>query len=280
MEKGIIIGQIFKSLWEAIKELEPTEQAEIYNAIFQYQFTGEIPDFTNKYLKSLFISHKPTLDKMIQNQKAKIENGKKGGAPKGNNNAKKETTENNLNEKTDIENNLKQPKTTENKQKQAKVTINKKQEIKNKKQEIINKKQEEKKEIVALAKATPPPNQEIYLYFADKYKKHTGIAFLPKQKDFVLIANLCKRFNVETIKQKIDWLEVGCLKSVFWFAKDINDFSIGTLYTQWNYILPKLTDEQKKELAKRKAEEEKKKQVLEELAKQGINLEGGNNVRI
>lgn len=80
--------------------------------------------------------------------------------------------------------------------------------------------------------------------------------------------------------QKIMWLLMGCQHSVFWFSKDINDFNISTLYTQWNYILPKLTEQQKKEQDKKRKEEEDRRRVKEELAKQGIvfDEEGGNNV--
>ena len=261
MENGIIIGQIFKSLWEAIKELDPTEQAEMYNAIFQYQFTGELPNFKNKYLSIMFKSHLPTIDKMINNQKVKIENGKKGGAPKGNCNAKKTTTENNQIKKTETENKQKQPKTTENNQKQANSLINKKQEIKNKKQEIINNNQEIKKEI-AVIKANRTPQQEIYDYFSAKYKQLTGIDYKSDSKDFILIAKLLKTYEFDIIKQKIDWLEVGCKKSIFWFAKNINDFTIATLSAQWNRIFPQLTEEQKKQLEKKRQEEEVKKRII------------------
>ena len=86
METGIIVGQIFKSLWEAIKELEPIDQAEMYNALLQYQFTGEKPSFKNKLLGIMFKSHLPVLDKLITRQKNRIEanreNGKLGGRPK------------------------------------------------------------------------------------------------------------------------------------------------------------------------------------------------------
>ena len=80
--------------------------------------------------------------------------------------------------------------------------------------------------------------------------------------------------------QKIRWLLIGCRNSVFFFSKDMTDFNISTLTTHWDRILPKLTDEQKREQEKKRKEEEQKKRVLAELEKQGIVLEGGNNVRL
>ena len=89
----------------------------------------------------------------------------------------------------------------------------------------------------------------------------------------MILAKLIEEYDITQVKQKIDWLEVGCTHpGVFWFAKDINDFNIKTLQTQWNRILPKLTDEQKKQQAKRKKEEETKAKVMAELAKQGIKI--------
>lgn len=236
METGIIVGQIFKTLWEAIRELEATDQAEIYNAIFQYQFLGEVPKFKNKLLEVLFKSHLPTLDKFISNQKAKIENGKKGGRPKT--------------EITEVK--LSKAKTTEKK--------------------LI------KPNLPIVETKTTTTQAQVYGYFAELYKKHTKIEYLSKKIDFINLAKLIKQYGVELVKQKIDWLLTGCLNSVFWFSKDINDFTISTLYTQWNYILPKLTEEQKREQQKKKKEEEQKRRILEQLEKQGIVLEGGNNV--
>ena len=79
MENEIIIGQIFRSLWEAIQELEPVDQAEIYNAIFYYQFIGKIPEFKNKVLLVMLKSHLPILDKLINNQKNRIEANRQNG---------------------------------------------------------------------------------------------------------------------------------------------------------------------------------------------------------
>lgn len=129
------------------------------------------------------------------------------------------------------------------------------------------------------AKTPAKPRKEslqeiIVKYFANKYKLLTGIDYLAKKADYSTVGkNLTSLYDIELIKQKIDWLEIGCTHpGVYWFAKDINDFTIGTLISQWNKILPKLTDEQRKEQAKRKKEAENKAKVMAELAKQGIKI--------
>jgi len=92
----------YKSFYDSIKELDPKDQVQIYNAIFKYQFEEEEIEL-NGVCKSIFILIIPQLE---ANNK-RYENGKKGGAPKGNQNAKKTTK--------------KQPK---NNQKQPNVNVN------------------------------------------------------------------------------------------------------------------------------------------------------------
>lgn len=128
------------------------------------------------------------------------------------------------------------------------------------------------------------PQAEVFEYFAEKYKNHTGIKYLSKKEEFVILAKLIAEYDITQVKQKIDWLEVGCTHpGVYWFAKDINDFNIKTLQTQWNLILPKLTDKQRKQQEKQKEEAERKAKVMAELAKQGVQVEDnttGNIVTI
>lgn len=131
---------------------------------------------------------------------------------------------------------------------------------------------EKPKKIAKPRKVTP---QEIVVqYFAEKYKQLTGIDYLATEKDYSIVGKkLIPKYNIELIKQKIDWLVVGCTHpKVYWFAKDINNFLIGTLEKHWNEILPVLTDEQKKEQEKKKKEAERKAKVMAELAKQGIKI--------
>ena len=80
----------YKSFYESIKELAPEEQAQIYNAIFEYQFENKAVELKG-VCKSIFTLIIPQLD---ANNKRYI-NGCKGGAPKGNKNATKKQPKNN-----------------------------------------------------------------------------------------------------------------------------------------------------------------------------------------
>lgn len=80
----------YKSFYDSIKELDANDQVQIYNAIFQYQFNGEIIKLTG-VAKSIFTLIIPQLE---ANNKRYI-NGCKGGAPKNNQNARKEQPRNN-----------------------------------------------------------------------------------------------------------------------------------------------------------------------------------------
>lgn len=87
-----------KSYYEAIDCLEDEmQQLHLYKAIFSYVFRKTTPQLT-KAEQSIFILIKPNIDTSAKKYQAKVKNGKKGGAPKGNQNAKKSG------------NNLKQPK--------------------------------------------------------------------------------------------------------------------------------------------------------------------------
>ena len=91
MERDSFI--FYRSFYEGIKEYSLEDQAQIYNAIFKYQFEGVETKLTG-IAKAAFIFIKPQLDA----NNFRYENGCKGGAPKGNQNAKKNN-----------QNNLKQP---------------------------------------------------------------------------------------------------------------------------------------------------------------------------
>lgn len=83
----------YKSFYDSIKELDPEDQVQIYNAIFEHQFYGNETELNNvsKCIFKLIIP-------LLEANNKRYENGKKGGAPKGNQNAKKnnlETTKNN-----------------------------------------------------------------------------------------------------------------------------------------------------------------------------------------
>lgn len=288
--KGFIF---YASFYEAIKELPNENQLKVYQAITNFALTGIEPNDLNGIEKAVFILIKPQI---IANNK-RYENGCGGGRPKKDKEIDKKTKE-----KTNGFKN-KKPKQNQDitKQKPKEKDINiKEKDIKKENKEKIDKKEnkekdtpeqtavpdspsETQKELLPepqMPKLKPKqntpktPQAEVYEYFAAKYKQHTGIEYLSKKKDFVNLSKLIEQFGIAQVKQKIDWLEIGCTHSgVFWFAKDINDFTIGTLQTQWNHILPRLTDEQRKEQAKKKKEQEMQRKVCEELAKQGIKID-------
>lgn len=91
---------------EAIRMLDTAEQRDLlYRAISDFGLRGIYPEDTGDKLVDMALKFvRPLIDANIERKERARENGKYGGAPKGNQNAKK-TTQNNLN----------QPKTTKNK---------------------------------------------------------------------------------------------------------------------------------------------------------------------
>ena len=73
----------YSSFYEAIKELPPDIQLEVYNSISEYALFGNEPN-TSGTAKAIFFLIKPQID--ANNQK--YENGKKGGRPTQNNQSK------------------------------------------------------------------------------------------------------------------------------------------------------------------------------------------------
>ena len=86
----------YKSFYESIKELDPSDQVKIYNAIFEYEFYQEEPELSG-VSKSIFTLILPQLE---ANNK-RYENGKKGGRPK--NQEKTKTKPNKNQNKTKVE---------------------------------------------------------------------------------------------------------------------------------------------------------------------------------
>jgi DnaD/phage-associated family protein len=81
----------YKSFYDSIKELDPKDQVQIYNAIFSYQFEGEIIELKG-VCKSIFTLIIPQLE---ANNK-RYANGCKGGRPKNNQSETKTKPKNNL----------------------------------------------------------------------------------------------------------------------------------------------------------------------------------------
>ena len=265
------VGVLYKEIIDAIRLLPLEQQAKIYNAVFDYQFTGQITD-DDAFVKSFILSHKTNFDNMKSIREINTENGKKGGAKKGNQNARKKKSIDNYEEKQP-----KQPKTIENEQKQPndnrkQPTNNLKQEARNKKQEVKNKNNiipqtQQPSAITPIKVVNKSPQQRMFDYFADRYQAMTGLKYLSKRSEFINLTDLIHKNGEELVKQKIQWLEIGCLNGVFWFSKNINSFTIGNLVRNWNEIMPILTEEQKKAEAEKKKEEEQMKQVLANVQK-------------
>ncbi len=73
---------MYKSYIDSISFLEDKDRLTIYEAIFNYGFTGIIPNFENPYLNMAWGLIKPNLDNNINSVKSKQINGSKGGRPK------------------------------------------------------------------------------------------------------------------------------------------------------------------------------------------------------
>jgi hypothetical protein len=96
----------YKSFYEAILYLPKEVRGEVYEMICQYCFEGKEPE-GDGMAKAMFTMMKANIDSANKRYLASIENGKKGGAPKGNQNAKKQP-------KNNLELTQKQPKNNHN----------------------------------------------------------------------------------------------------------------------------------------------------------------------
>lgn len=90
----------YETYLNSIEELEDEElELEVFRLISHYGIEGVIINDVSKTAKSIFRAHQFNIDKSLERRKIAIENGLKGGAPIGNDNAKKDkTTENNQNQ--------------------------------------------------------------------------------------------------------------------------------------------------------------------------------------
>ena len=93
----------YRSWWIALECLTDEQKLLLFDAILEYSFTGVAPELPKGVLQALWVSWLPTMKRnMLQYLKSK-----KGGAPKGNQNARKQSENN--------------PETT---RKQANININ------------------------------------------------------------------------------------------------------------------------------------------------------------
>lgn len=118
---------ILKNWGEAINTLPEEYQLETYKALVEYGTTGKMPDNVSAICKAMLISFSKDMERNIEKYSIAVQNGQKGGAPKGNQNAKKK-------EKNEEKNkdNTEQSKTTENNQKQPTYNQNQAETSKNK----------------------------------------------------------------------------------------------------------------------------------------------------
>ena len=86
MGKAVLIQPSF---YEAMKVLPDKERLLLYDGICEYSLNGILPDDLPPTANSLFILMKPNIDASNKRYRASVENGKKGGARKGNQNARK-----------------------------------------------------------------------------------------------------------------------------------------------------------------------------------------------
>ena len=77
----------YRSFRESLRELPPDLYKVVSETIFDYAFEGIAPGpDSNAVAKALFIAIKPVIDNAHNRYDACVENGRKGGAPKGSRN--------------------------------------------------------------------------------------------------------------------------------------------------------------------------------------------------
>lgn len=119
----------YASYYDAIKNLPEEEQGNIYKILVEYAIAQKQPKKLSATAKACFILIKPFLDNSINKYNASVENGKKGGAPKGNANAKKQPKNNPETTQEQPKNNLKTTQHTS--EKQPNINKNKNNNINN-----------------------------------------------------------------------------------------------------------------------------------------------------
>lgn len=105
---------IFKNWTDAINALPEEFQLETYKAVVAYGLKGEMPQNLSSIANAMLISFSKGMENSLARYNASVENGKKGGAPIGNKNAKKKIINEEETTQKQQENNLKQPKTSKN----------------------------------------------------------------------------------------------------------------------------------------------------------------------
>ena len=253
----------YASFLEGIEGLSNESQLKVYQAVTNFAIRGIEPTNLVGIEKNIFALIKPQI---LANNK-KYKDGCKGGRPT-------------KQEKTNKKNHrLLNKKTNGYKNKKPNDNVNVNENVNDNVNVNENNKQiEQPKQPVAVV-PKKVPQQRVFDYFADKYKALTGFKYKSKSSDFVNLAKLIKDYGEDKVNQKIDWLEVGCVNRVFWFAKEsgVNSFTIGNLVRNWNEILPQYTKEQLQEMERKRQEEESMKRVLANVKKLKLERESWKN---
>ncbi len=93
MENRVNRFPFFYSYYTAYKKLSnESDKVKFIDAVMRYAFFGEEPDLP-EYLDSMFDLAKPNIDQSVKNALQGTVNGRKGGAPIGNQNARKKSAE-------------------------------------------------------------------------------------------------------------------------------------------------------------------------------------------
>ena len=262
---------LFQNYREYFEDLTGDEAKELLFAIFDYEKTRVKPVNLSAKVGCYFLVIKQQLDKNYEEYlriaDKNRENGAKGGRPKK---PKKTQKTQWVSEKP------KKPRETQPNPKNLDIDNDIDNDI-DKEKEVKKEKDLQPKQPVAVVKKSP---QAVMCdYFKSRYKANTGLEYLAKAKDYTLLAELIKDYGIEQVRQRIEWLEVGCKNRVFWFTKTsgINSFTIGKLYSQWNEILPMLTEEQRRQQEQKKKEEESMKRVLANAQKLRLERESWKN---
>lgn len=107
----------FDSFLNVSKKMPEEDRRLFIDTVIEYGINGTEPENLPYQLELVFDQVKVTIDRSKKKYQTKVENGKKGGAPKGNTNAKKTTEKQPKTTEKQPKNNLKQPednrKTTE-----------------------------------------------------------------------------------------------------------------------------------------------------------------------
>ena len=94
MENRVNRFPFFYSYYTAYNKLKnESDKVKFIDAVMKYAFFGEEPDLP-EYLDSMFDLARPNIDQSVKNALQGAVNGKKGGAPNGNQNARKKSAGN------------------------------------------------------------------------------------------------------------------------------------------------------------------------------------------